>query len=67
MAAPGERRIATERGERLIRYAMPEMTRLYKAFHTQDWVLACLDVSGFVICSIGDAEGPCRELESLFR
>ena len=67
MAAPGERRMAAERGERLIRYAMPEIIRLYKAFHTQDWVLACLDVSGFVICSIGDADGPCRELESLFR
>lgn len=67
MISPVKKRIAGERNQRLIEYAMPEMARLSRAFGADVWTLACLDADGFVICSIGDPRGPCRDLERLFR
>lgn len=64
---PNERSTAQERNRRFLHYALPEMTKLHQALRANEWLLACLDPTGFVIQSIGNPEGPCRRLAQLFR
>lgn len=63
----GDRRRAEERSRQLIDYAVPELERLYSALRPADWVLACLDMDGIVVRSIGSPDGSCKELARAFR
>lgn len=67
LADPAARSSAQERNRRLIRYALPGMTKLHRALRANEWLLACLDPTGFVIQSVGEPDGPCRKLAQLFR
>jgi transcriptional regulator of acetoin/glycerol metabolism len=51
----------------LLTCAAPEMEQLHAALSPKDWVLACLDLEGVVLSSLGRLSPDNRELNQVFR
>ncbi|WCM53388.1 sigma-54-dependent Fis family transcriptional regulator [Pseudomonas sp. WJP1] len=51
----------------LLTCATPEMEQLHAALSPKDWVLACLDLEGVVLSSLGRVSPDNRELNQVFR
>jgi transcriptional regulator of acetoin/glycerol metabolism len=51
----------------LLSCVTPEMEQLHAALSPKDWVLACLDLEGVVISSLGRRSTDNRELNQVFR
>ncbi|WP_280376888.1 sigma-54-dependent Fis family transcriptional regulator [Pseudomonas sp. BN515] len=56
-----------EHGGLLLRAASPEMEQLHGALAPKDWVLACIDMEGVVLDSIGKCNSASQELNQVFR
>jgi transcriptional regulator of acetoin/glycerol metabolism len=51
----------------LLTCATPEMEQLHAALSPKDWVLACIDLEGVVLSSLGRLSSDNRELNQVFR
>ncbi|WP_256873293.1 sigma-54-dependent Fis family transcriptional regulator [Pseudomonas taiwanensis] len=56
-----------DHGGLLLRAASPEMEQLHGALAPKDWVLACIDMEGVVLSSIGKCNSASQELNQVFR
>ncbi|MBD2840577.1 sigma-54-dependent Fis family transcriptional regulator [Pseudomonas sp. JM0905a] len=56
-----------DHGGLLLRAASPEMEQLHGALAPKDWVLACIDMEGVVLNSIGKCNSASQELNQVFR
>ncbi|WP_429488634.1 sigma-54-dependent Fis family transcriptional regulator [Pseudomonas sp. S30_BP2TU TE3576] len=51
----------------LLKCSTPEMEQLHVALSPKDWVLACIDLEGVVVSSLGRRSTDNRELNQVFR
>ncbi|MCA4963651.1 sigma-54-dependent Fis family transcriptional regulator [Pseudomonas sp. Y24-6] len=51
----------------LLTCSTPEMEQLHAALSPKDWVLACIDLEGVVLSSLGRRSSDTRELNQVFR
>ena len=61
---PGQLR---DYGGSLLDAARPEMEQLHASLAPRDWVLACIDLDGVVLSSMGKSNGASQELNQVFR
>ncbi|MBP2697980.1 sigma-54-dependent Fis family transcriptional regulator [Pseudomonas aeruginosa] len=54
-------------GGALLRAATPEMEQLHGALAPKDWVLACIDMEGVVLRSVGKCNSASQDLNQVFR
>lgn len=62
-----DQRRLKERNHDLLRYAEPEMQRLFAATASAKWAVACIDEQGFVIKSLQEFNPSCLSLATALR